>query len=318
MVINKNLFVQDADIRIVGDVKNAQTLRFDTSLTIQDLLKLAGGLTISSSIDRIDIFRLKLDNQTTPEKELITISVDKDFNPLPPNQNFQLQPFDLVVVRQIPEFALQEVVKINGEVKYPGLYAMKKIEYTFSDLIEDAGGINDIADLNNASLIRYENNAGLIVFDAENALKYKASRKYNPILMAQDLITVPKLLNTVSINSLGTNYILGATQQKLEIVYQGKKSAGWYVRNFAGGFAKNADKKSLRVVRENGLVTRTKTSLLVFRKYPEVIYGDLISLSLKPVEQKLEKENKPFDWDKFLTKVISIATVFALITSATK
>lgn len=319
VVINKNLFEKESDIKILGDVKNAQTLRFDPSLTIKDLLKLAGGLTISADINRIDIFRLKLGNQAKPEKELITISVDADFNLLAPNQNFQLQPFDVVVVRQIPDFTMQEMVKLNGEVKYPGMYSLKKRDYAFSDLIEDAGGINAIADLRNTSLIRYDDISGLIVFNAVDALKYKGSRKYDPLLLDQDLITVPKLINTVSINTLGTNYALGLNQKILEIVYQGRKTAAWYVRNFAGGFTNEADKKSLRIVQDNGLTTKTKKVLFVFRSYPKVNYGDKIILSLKPMKaEKLAENKKSFDWDKFLTKVISVATVFALITNATK
>jgi polysaccharide export outer membrane protein len=319
VVINKNLFEKEFDIQILGDVKNAQTLRFDSSLTIKDLLKLAGGLTISADINKIDIFRLKINNQTTPEKELITISVDKDFNLLAPNQNFQLQPFDLVVVRQIPEFTLQEIVRINGEVKYPGVYSLKKREYAFSDLIKDAGGITDIADLHNTSLLRYNDNSGLVVFSAEDALKYKGSRKYDPLLLVQDLIIVPKLVNTISINTLGTNYILGSNQTMLDIVYQGRKNAAWYVRNFAGGFTKEADKKSLRIVQENGLISKTNKTLFFFRSYPKVNFGDKIIISLKPIkEEKLAENKKSFDWDKFLTKVISVATVFALITNATK
>ena len=319
VVINKNLFELESDIKILGDVKNAQTLRFNPSLTIKDLLKLAGGLTISADINRIDIFRLKLGNQAKPEKELITISVDADFNLLAPNQNFQLQPFDLVVVRQIPDFTMQETVKLNGEVKYPGMYSLKKRDYAFSDLIEDAGGINAIADLRNTSLIRYDDISGLIVFNAVDALKNQGSRKYDPLLLDQDLITVPKLINTVSINTVGTNYALGLNQKILEIVYQGRKTAAWYVRNFAGGFTNEADKKSLRIVQDNGLTTKTKKILFVFRSYPKVNYGDKIILSLKPMkEEKLAENKKSFDWDKFLTKVISVATVFALITSATK
>jgi len=91
------------------------------------------------------------------------------------------------------------------------------------------------------------------------------------------------------------------------------------VRNFAGGFTNEADKKSLRIVQENGMITKTNKILFFFHSYPKVNYGDVIILSLKPIkDEKLAENKKSFDWDKFLTKVISIATVFALITSATK
>ncbi len=317
VVINKNLFVLESTIYISGDVKRPQQLRFDNTLTIQDLIKLAGGLTISADINRIDVFRLKLDNQNTPEKELITIAVDKEFKPLAPHQNFILQPFDLVVVRQIPEFSLLEMVQLNGEVKHPGAYALKSRQYYFSDLLKDAGGLNPTADLLNATLIRYADSSGVVVFNAKDALSNKQSNKYDPILQDRDWINIPKLDNTISIDPVGTKYTLGENQKSLQIIYQGKKSASWYVRNFAGGFDEKADKASLRVVRENGLVSGTNKVLGLFYNFPKVTYGDKIMLSLKPVKTKEAQERKPFDWDKFLTKVISVATVYALITSAT-
>ena len=318
VVINKNIFQIESTISIGGYVKNALQLRYNPSLTIKDLIKMAGGLTLSSDINRIDIFRLTFVPDQEIQKTLLTIAVDEQFNPKSPNQNLELKPYDLVVVRQIPEFSLLEMVDLVGEVKHPGAYALKSKQYHFSDLIKDAEGLNDFADIMNITLKRVKDSTGLVVFDAKQALAYKRSTKYDPILIDRDSVFVPRLQNTVSINTIGTNYVLGQNQKTLQVIYQGKKSAAWYVRTFAGGFSEKANKKTLKVVRENGLVSGTNKVLGLFNHYPKVSYGDNIMLSLIPIKEKDNQDRKSFDWDKFLTKVISIATVFALITSATK
>jgi protein involved in polysaccharide export with SLBB domain len=319
IVLNKDFAQLEFAVNITGEVKNPTQLRFDPSLTLKDLVTIAGGTTLPADLNKIDVFRLNFTPGKAPEKSLLNLVVDESFNPKAPYEGFQLQPFDLVVFRQISEFSLVEKVQLKGEVKSPGVYALKSKRYHFSELIRDADGLNSMADLLNTTLIRTSGNTGLVVFNAKMALSHNRSKKYDPILQEDDLITIPTLENTINIDVLGTNYILGKNQNNLKIIYRGKKSAAWYVRNFAGGFAENADKKSLRVVRENGLVSRTKKSFLFFNSYPKVSYGDVIRLKLKQEEeQKIEQESKPFDWDKFLTKVMSIATVFALITSATK
>ncbi|MFM6953666.1 MAG: SLBB domain-containing protein [Sphingobacteriaceae bacterium] len=319
VILNKEVYALESQVSIAGEVKNPLQLRYDNTLSLKDLVKLAGGLKIAADLSGLDVFRLNFQGNETPTRTVLTITIDKEFNPLAPNQDFQLQPYDLVVVRQIPEFSLQETIQINGEVKHPGVYVLKSRNYRFSDLISDADGLNVSADVSNTTLIRYESGAGLLVFDADMALNNKGKARFDPLLVPGDLITVPKLDNSVFIDPRGTNYDLGENQKSLQIVYQGTNSAAWYIRNFAGGFAQKADKNSVKVIRENGLVVRTNKALGIFRNYPTVKYGDRIQLTLKvDKDQNQAANSKPFDWDKFLTKVISVATVFALITSATK
>jgi hypothetical protein len=80
-----------------------------------------------------------------------------------------------------------------------------------------------------------------------------------------------------------------------------------------------ADKSSILVIRQNGLVMGTKKVFGIFKKYPKVHYGDLISVSYK-IEEPVEKKDngKAVDWDKALAKIISVGTLFALITQITK
>lgn len=315
VVLNKDVYKREFDVSITGEVNNPISIRYDSTLKMKDLIKLAGGVTLGSNLNRVDIFRLRFNKDRAPDKLVLSLTIDQEFNVISGTQ-FELQPLDYVVIRRIPEFQLQDFVTISGEVKTPGVYSMTSKRYQFSELVAQAEGFNQFADIDNISLIRYSGNTGLIVFNAEDALNNKGNTAKDPILLPGDLITVPRLNNTVKIETSGTRYILGENQKSLQVNYQGNHSAAWYIRNYAGGFDKRADRFSVMVVRENGLIKKT-SRFLFFKNYPNVLYGDKIVTSLKP--QKPErKEAKQVDWDKFMTKFLAFGSMLGLILAATR
>lgn len=313
IILNKDLYERESSISIGGDVRTPVQLRFDSSLSIKDLITIAGGLTISSDYTKIEVFRLNFEFSKTPVRILLKLSVDKEFNLTGNSVDFRLQPFDMVVVRTISDFKMQETARISGEIKSAGPYYLRRSKYHFSDLIKDAGGFLEEADVYNISLVRYADNSGLIVFNAEEALNNKRKLKKDPILWPGDYISVPRLSNTVKIDPVGTNYVLGANQNALQITYQGNMSAAKYVRNYAGGFVKEADLKTLRVTSGNGGVRATKR-FLFFKIYPEVHPGDRITVSVRPPEEvRKKREIKPFDTDKFVSRLLAVFTTLALV-----
>jgi protein involved in polysaccharide export with SLBB domain len=302
----------------VGEVKSPVNVRFDSTLSVKDLLKIAGGFNLASDLNNIDLFRLKFKNNSAPERERISISVDKDFNLLGESAEISLQPYDLLVVRKIPEFQLNERVEIKGEVNYPGTYILNSRQMYFTDLVSAAKGFTSYADISNVSLIRYQSNDGMIVFNAAEAIRNKHVYGFDPILQPGDFINVPFIINTVKIDVLGTKYILPKDQSQLVVNFQGFRKANWYINNYAGGFSPEADKSSIRITRENGTILRTKKFLGVINRYPSVSFGDKISLSYKVEKPKDEKNGKPFDWEKFMNKILAVGTSIALITLYTK
>lgn len=318
IILNKDIYERESLISLGGDVRTPIKLRYDPTLTVKDMILLAGGLTISSDYTQIEIFRLKFEFSKTPVRSLIKLSVDKEFNPVNESADFRIQPFDMIVVRTIAEFGLQETAELSGAVRRSGSYYLRKKKYHFSDMIKDAGGFLEDADVYNVSLVRYSDNSGLIVFNAEDAMKNKGSLKKDPIVWAGDYITVPKMSNTIQIEPVGTKYILGENQNVLQITYQGKLSAAKYIRNYAGGFARNADIKSLVVISGNGAVRATKR-FLFFKKFPKVHPGDKIQVSLIPPEEvKQKREIKPLDTDKLVSRLLAVFTTLALVSAYLK
>src|SRR5690606_2163893 len=73
--------------------------------------------------------------------------------------DFELKPFDIVNIRVSTGYLVQKQVRIEGEVRYPGVYTLTKKDERISDLIERAGGFTDFAYLKGASLRRTASDA---------------------------------------------------------------------------------------------------------------------------------------------------------------
>ena len=104
------------------------------------------------------------------------------------------------------------------------------------------------------------------------------------------------------------------------VVFQGRRSAAWYIRNFAGGFMKKANHNSVTVTYANDQMISTKRYLIFLRHYPTVRPGSIITLQMKPPKEK--SDNKKYDWDSMIGKtsaaITSSLTLYLLITQLSK
>jgi protein involved in polysaccharide export with SLBB domain len=316
IVLNKYIFQMEASVTITGDINKPLTLRFDSSLKVKDLISLGGGLSLSSNPTYIEVFRLSFSYDKPPMRTLFKVELTKNLDVA---SDFQLQPFDIVVIRKIQDFNLQETISISGEVEKEGPFVLDSKNYHFSDLIEDAGGFTKFADVYNTSLVRYSDSKGIVAFNAIDAIRFKRDKQKDPILISGDFVIVPRIDNIVTINTAGTNYKLGQNQSKLNLTYQGRSSARWYIRKFAGGFANRKDPKNFLVIRQNGMQESTR-KWLIFKRHPKVHSGDRIELTyeVKEEKEKTKREVKPVDWDKFITRIIAIVTTLTLVQAYVK
>ena len=130
--------------------------------------------------------------------------------------------------------------------------------------------------------------------------------------MEGDVINVVRLENTIMIRETGTRmgqYVpedYSAVQKN--IVYQGPHSAKWYIKHYAGGFVKTADRNSVTVTMPNGQSESTKRFLWM-RFYPKVNPGGMVTLSIdqKKVE-KMEKPKERIEWEKIAASSLSTLT----------
>src|SRR5690606_770764 len=98
--------------------------------------------------------------------------------------DFVLQPFDIVSVHTSTGYQVQRMVRIEGEVQFPGEYALLQKDETISDLIRRAGGVTEFAYLRGASLQRQVSDA--IVAAGHSALSGQTRRDLERLDAEQD------------------------------------------------------------------------------------------------------------------------------------
>jgi protein involved in polysaccharide export with SLBB domain len=317
MVYDKNIYTQAADVSIGGAVRDPKRTPFSPSLTIANLINMAGRNTVSANLQRVDLFRLNYNDKRGSGYELIRLTLDSNYNVVGYPNGFELLPFDQIVIREKSLFEIDKHVSVNGSVKFPGDYALPAAQYRLTDLINDAGGLNVLADKDAAVLVRSYNDVGPIGIDLKKAMRRSYSKKHNPFLFAGDVLNIYPDQNTFSIRISGTNYPVSntTTNESVNFLYSGKHSARWYIREYAGGFADNSDYRSVAVAYPNGQVDGTKRVLYIFNDMPTVRAGGQIVVGVKPEEEL--KEKKEIDYDAIFTRsfqaVSSLLTITLLI-----
>ena len=316
-IFDNTTFTNVGEVRVSGAVKNPFGTEYDKSLTIHDMLEMAGGFEVGAAYDRVEVFRVNLSKKDEVTLDQITLTVDDDYNVVG-NAGFQLQPYDHIVIRRTPNFTMGRTVEVNGRVKYPGTYVLEDNRTQLWEIIQMAGGLLDDADPY-ARLFRTYNNRGNLGLDLREVKSNKGKIKSDPILMDGDVINIVRLENTVSIRETGTRmgqYIpdeYSSTQKNL--IFQGSHNAAWYVRHYAGGFDKLADKNSVTVTFPNNQTESTKRGFFWIRRYPKVEPGGVITMRLSEEKrEKMEKPKEKIDWGKELsTSISTLTSVISLI-----
>ena len=319
-LFSRSVFTEIGELSVSGAVQRGTVrMTYDPGLTVRDLLTMAGGFTLNSALNRVDLFRLQVDPVKGTTFDRLELAVDSSYAVVKGPANFRLQPFDQLIVREIPLFAVERNVQLSGQVLFPGPYALSSSLTHLSDVVREAGGLTDLADQQFAVLTR--EGVGPIGVDLRRALAEAHTEGADPILLPGDVIQVDRRQNTIRIRLRGTRVgelaSGGLTDQSesstSSFIYQGPRSARWYIEEFAGGFAQEADRMSVTVTDPSGRVRGTTRRLLVFKAYPTVLPGSTITLRDKFQRDAALGQEKKVDWDavsarttQFLTTVITL------------
>jgi predicted nucleic acid-binding OB-fold protein len=92
------------------------------------------------------------------------------------------------------------------------------------------------------------------------------------------------------------------------IVYQGNRSAKWYIDQYAGGMIKTADRYSITVTLPNYQSIGTKRFLGI-PIYPKVEPGSTVTLTIDQEKRnKVEKPKEDIDWGKLAANTMQTLT----------
>ena len=273
------------------------------NMTVEDLIQKAGGLKESAATGRIEVIRRKKNigkddpsqiNSTIGEKFNFPINGDLSLNET--SSKFVLEPFDEVFVRSSPNYEKQQFVSVEGQVIFPGVYALERKDERISDLMKRVGGLNAQAYPAGATLIRKfkisqqeadrkrkqfndlsDNNADVSVRvdevkeESEESIGIELVKAMDNVgtptdmlMQDGDIIRIPKEPQTVRMQGevlypTSTRYLDGMPFKH-------------YISE-SGGFTDQSARKRSYIVYANGSVDRTRKLLGLFNIYPKVEPG---------------------------------------------
>jgi protein involved in polysaccharide export with SLBB domain len=144
-------------VTIKGEVNSPGTFPYHANMSVEDLILLANGLRESATGSRVEVARRFAgsdEENTDITAEIFSFDIDKNLELNDNDASFDLKPFDQVFIRRAPNYQRQINIRVEGEARYPGIYALKKKDERISDLIKRAGGITDEGYPSGATLIR--------------------------------------------------------------------------------------------------------------------------------------------------------------------
>ena len=291
--------ITDKFVIIEGAVKNPGRYSYDEGMSLEDLLLKAQGFNENAFIGRVEITRVEepitnqqkakpiihnLINNSTEQFQFY--SNDLFWSLMDKAAQFNLKHMDRVYVRINPNFEFQQTVLVNGEVEFPGSYAILSSNESLRSVIERAGGLTDEAYSKGASVIR---DSIKVIIDFDDNL---VSLNEEFLIQEGDQINIPKKPRVVLITG---NMIMNGF-----IEYEPGKRIKYYMDR-AGGLQPNTS-KYLQLTQANGAVFRVKRKGL-FKDNPVVDEGAIIRAIFEQ-----EPEREPFDLREIIVELTSITT----------
>lgn len=299
-------------VTIGGSVKKPVRVPYREGMTLRDLVLLADGLREGAYLGEAEIARLPADRTGATTAVTVRVPLDSTYLfdrkpgepypgapglPAPASgaPEFELRPYDNVLIMQQPQFELQRLVSVTGEVRFPGTYALKSRDERLGDVIRRAGGLTSEAYPEGTVFTRTRNDVGRVAIDVPRALRDRESPE-NLLLVDGDQITVPQRSFVVTVR--------GAVNAPNVVAYVPGKDLDYYVRQ-AGGPARNADNNRAFVTQPSGKrETRGRFSS------PEPLPGSLVVVPERD-------PNDRRDWVQLFTAltpvVASLATLLLAI-----
>lgn len=129
-------------VRVSGAVKVRGEYPLEQNMRVSDLVRAGGGLDDSAFTASAELTRLRVigDERQTETIEIDLAAALKG----DPAANLPLQAFDILLVKETPEWREQQVVRIEGEVRFPGEYPIRRGE-SLRSVLERAGGLTPFA-----------------------------------------------------------------------------------------------------------------------------------------------------------------------------
>ena len=279
--------------KILGEVRFPGIYEFAENTALEDLVLQAGGLTDAASMAKVDVYRKIYDPLAMHEQDTLTETFSfalKDGFVIDGTPGFVLAPYDEVHVRKSPVHADIKSVTIDGAVNFAGDYAMHSNNYRLSDLVNEAGGLSDIAYPEGARLyrkmteeeranrenimkltqiqiyeesLRSESEYNISLADSLMNLKLELGDVYPVAISLEAALENPSGSENISLREgdhlvvpqyTSTVKISGEVRYPITINYKKGEKLSYYIKH-AGGYTDRAKKGDVYAIYMNGGVS---------------------------------------------------------------
>ena len=264
---------------------------------METLIDAAGGLNDSAFLEAAELRRLTehSDGQVTADYRDLKIMRDR------PDLQLALLSRDHLTIRDIPDWSPTDSITVEGEVKFPGDYRIRKGE-TLSDLIERAGGFTDNASPQSAVFTR----KAVAALEAERAAQFArdiqttfATRLLTEETTTQGMAEISQIVSSLkSVEGAGrllidlpaamsrdlnadlevengdrlvipmlsnTVSVVGEVKRQGTHSFQGELTLDDYI-DLSAGFTRRADDGGVYIVKANGSVVTLERNLWRFTR----------------------------------------------------
>jgi polysaccharide export outer membrane protein len=132
-----------AVVAIGGKVKVPGSYPLESGMRVSDLVRAGGNLDVSAYSTVAELTRYSVIDGQKRETSVVKVDLARALA-REPTADLLLNPFDVLVVQEISEWSDLEYVTLEGEVRFPGSYTIKRGE-TLKSVVERAGGLTDLA-----------------------------------------------------------------------------------------------------------------------------------------------------------------------------
>jgi len=213
LYINSVVDLRDSlTLDLLGEVRSQGKFNYVDSMTVKDIILMAGGFTYAAN-KQIEVARqIQYSDKVNSNKvaTILTTEINGDLSFNPGQENFVLQPMDVVTITKKVGYVKPEVVSISGQVQSAGKYTLSTRVDRVSDIVRRSGGLISDAYSEGAFIKRNRNNIDSLKSDES---KTSIEQAYNRKFKAQQEAEKESLAKTANANTI-TSLLDPSTQKK--------------------------------------------------------------------------------------------------------
>ena len=287
LYINSVVDLRDSlTIDLLGEVRTQGKFNYVDSMTVKDLILMAGGFTYAAN-KQIEVARQVVFDDKVNSNKVATIlrtEINGDLSFNPGQENFVLQPMDVVTITKKVGYVKPEVVSITGQVQSTGKYTLSTRVDRVSDIVKRAGGLIGDAYSEGAFIKRSRYNIDSLKSDES---KTSIEEAYNRKFKAQQQAEMESLSKvagaTTTANVIDPNIQKKKLKDTLEILYKELESDYYQIAIDINSIIKNPGSEQDLVLRDKDEIVipkmdnRVKISGGVLRP-TNIVYRDGLSI----------------------------------------